>query len=243
MIAKLLRAVIQVLASLIVFLGLYIPLFYLVFGIILLAATDFSFGGMGADQVMYYIGLALCCVAAVIIAVRNAIVRPISHVFQPLREYREEVSGARPSERDHREYEERYGEERYSRDERDRSVYQRRADYREEPYGRRNEYYADRYEEDNRYADPLRDPYDRNEEGGREPSRYEERATRYPYDRRDREYGGQERMREPEPERPLIYYSRRRPGVLVKEYNDRFELFQESADGERRYIGTEYKDE
>ena len=40
----------------------------------------------------------------------------------------------------------------------------------------------------------------------------------------------------------MIYYSKRRPGILVNEYSDRFELYDES-DGTRRFIGTEYKDE
>ena len=95
LIFKLLAVIVRVLASLIVFFGLYIPLFYGVFGIILLVATDFTFGGTGTDQVLYYVGFGLCCVASVIISVRNLIVRPLSAVFAPLAEYREEVKRAR----------------------------------------------------------------------------------------------------------------------------------------------------
>ena len=69
LIFKLLAVIVRVLASLIVFFGLYIPLFYGVFGIILLVATDFTFGGTGTDQVLYYVGFGLCCVASVIISV------------------------------------------------------------------------------------------------------------------------------------------------------------------------------
>ena len=43
-------------------------------------------------------------------------------------------------------------------------------------------------------------------------------------------------------ERPLVYYSQRRPGVLVEEYSDRFELYREDASG-RTHIGTEYKED
>ena len=82
---KLLKSVIQVLSSLIVFLGLYIPLFYVFFGLILLATTDFTFGGTGTDQMLYYIGLGLCCVASAIITIRNLLIRPISSVFAAFR--------------------------------------------------------------------------------------------------------------------------------------------------------------
>ena len=68
---------------------------------------------------------------------------------------------------------------------------------------------------------------------------------RQEYPTEPRSFGGRDGYEEgypSPPERPLIYYSQRRPGVLVKEYSDRFELFREDADG-RHYIGTEYKDE
>ncbi len=229
LIFKLLAVIVKVLASLIVFFGLYIPLFYGVFGIVLLATTEFSFGGAGTDQILYYVGFGLCCVASVIISIRNLIVRPLSAVFAPLTEYREEVRRARQGMRQDRDGEQ--GDPRAYRDYRD-----------EEGYGRPSygEPYPQRYQEDRR-------PYD----GGYRPHApyYEAPRSSYErpdYPREDRPQGGFAPYREenyaPAPERPLIYYSKRRPGVLVKEYSDRFELFEE-ADGSRRYIGTEYKDE
>ncbi|MBP5404999.1 MAG: hypothetical protein J6Y74_03530 [Clostridia bacterium] len=228
-----LKIVVEVLTSLVMFLGLYIPLFYVLFGLILLAATDFTFGGMGVNQILYYIGLALSCVAAVIISVRNLLVRPFSGVFKALRG---------PSK------------DRYDDEDGDRRP---RRGYDDEDE-RRGEY------GDRRRMDPYREgrPYDRGDFSPRDPYReddgmdpYEEDGFSAPYG--ERAYEGGRYPREPrgygrgdlgypmpasEGERPLVYYSKRRPGVLVKEYSDRFELFREDASG-RTYIGTEYKED
>ncbi len=239
LIFKLLAVIVKVLASLIVFFGLYIPLFYGVFGIILLVATDFTFGGTGTDQVLYYVGFGLCCVASVIISVRNLIVRPLSAVFAPLAEYREEVKRARhgirkdgdeeeatpQAYRDPRGYDPRYGGQGgyapYGEQYPDR--------YAGQPYGDGYRPHAPYYEDPRSYEQPPAYRREERPQGGYMPYREDD-------------YGRNSRPYAPIPERPLIYYSKRRPGVLVKEYSDRFELFEE-ADGTRRYIGTEYKDE
>ena len=215
LIGKVLWTAIQVLASIIMFLGLYIPLFYLVFGLILLAATDFTFGGMGTDQILYYIGLGLCCVAAIIITVRNLLIRPFSSVFKALRPEKDP------------QYDDDGEEERPSRGERaDRRRYGYDDPYYDEPTRDPREGYG---------ARPyVREPYPPRREDPYEPSptegTYRPRPSYVP---------------EPpisEAERPLVYYSRRRPGILVKEYSDRFELYREDASG-RTYIGTEYKED
>ena len=202
-----LKVVVEVLTSLVMFLGLYIPLFYLLFGLILLAATDFTFGGTGVNQILYYIGLALSCAAAVIISVRNLLVRPFSGIF----------SAFKRSSKDR--YDDEDGDRRPRRGYDDED--ERRGDYGD---GRR------------------RDPYARS---GR-PSPYGERAYEGGgYSRDSRDYSRDD-LGYPLPaeggERPVVYYSKRRPGVLVKEYSDRFELFREDASG-RTYIGTEYKED
>ncbi len=247
---KLLAVIVKVLASLIIFFGLYIPLFYGVFGIILLATTEFTFGGAGTDQVLYYIGFGLCCVASVIISIRNLIVRPLSTVFAPFVEYRDEVRKARDGmrkrdgeegsdgPRDPRAYDPRYGQGyppygEYPQQYTDRQPYDASSQYR--PHA---PYYEDAPRGGNPYEAP-RPPYDRQWAEPRAPYYGDDRAepqTSYP------DYGRDPRAYVPAPERPLIYYSKRRPGVLVKEYSDRFELFEDD-NGEMRYIGTEYKDE
>ena len=248
LIFKLLAVIVKVLASLIIFFGLYIPLFYGVFGIVLLATTEFTFGGAGTDQVLYYIGMGLCCVASVIISIRNLIVRPLSAVFAPFVEYRDEVRKARDGmrkrdgeegsdgPRDPRAYDPRYGQGyppygEYPQQYTDRQPYDASSQYR--PHA---PYYEDAPRGGNPYEAP-RSPYDYRPGPG--SSYYEEgrQDAQPPY-----AGYGRERAYVPAPERPLIYYSKRRPGVLVKEYSDRFELF-EDEDGTPRYIGTEYKDE
>ena len=256
---KLIWAIVKVLAALIIFFGLYIPLFYVVFGLILLATTDFTLGGMGTDQVLYYIGLGLCCVASIFISIRNFIIRPLSAVFAPFFEYRDDVKKAKDKisgkkeeadeENDRRDppyrdrgYDPYYGRDAYPpRYPNDYAPYydDRRVPYREDPqapyYGQSD----DRYYQGNAYR--------RSDYGERTSAPYDDLRAREDYSAYGGGYGrsdysGRSGMRPPMPERPLIYYSKRRPGVLVKEYSDRFELFEESEEG-GRYIGTEYKDE
>jgi len=229
---KFLKKIVQLLTSLIIFLGLYIPLFYLLFGVILLATTPFTFGGTGTDQILYYIGFGLSCVASVIIAIRNLLVRPFSSVFSGLRrnsrdryddEYEEE---SRSSRRRGREYDD--GEEEY-----DSRRGNRRRQYQE---------YEDDEYEDRRMRRGYRDPEE--DEDGDYSYRRERRGNRHGQRPAYADgYGSDRRLyADEEPERPLVYYSRRRPGILVKEYSDRFELFSEDASGQR-YVGTEYKED
>ena len=224
-----LKVVVEVLTSLVMFLGLYIPLFYVLFGLILLAATDFTFGGTGVNQILYYIGLALSCIAAVIISVRNLLVRPFSGIFEALRG---------PSK-------DRYDDE--DGDRRPRRGYddedERRGDYGD---GRRRDPYYEGYD---RGSFSPRDPYSEASDpydGSERPSPYGERSYKSGgYSRDPRDYSRSDLgypLPAEEGERPVVYYSKRRPGVLVKEYSDRFELFREDASG-RTYIGTEYKED
>ena len=228
---KLLKSVIQVLSSLIVFLGLYIPLFYVFFGLILLATTDFTFGGTGTDQMLYYIGLGLCCVASAIITIRNLLIRPISSVFAAFRK-----EDAPTRSRAYRDRDDEY-------DRRRRYAFEDEGTQRAE-YRRRDGACFYREEDDFAYDGPS----------SRDRSSYQQRNERFSDDRNDDHAPVRERYSAPADvhypesgsnfgvERPLIYYSKRRPGVLVKEYSDRFELFSEDRDG-RRYLGTEYKED
>ncbi len=226
-----LKVVVEVLTSLVMFLGLYIPLFYLLFGLILLAATDFTFGGTGVNQILYYIGLALSCAAAVIISVRNLLVRPFSGIF----------SAFKRSSKDR--YDDEDGDRRPRRGYDDED--ERRGDYgdgrRRDPYYEARPYDGGGFSPRDPYAEPS-DPYARS---GR-PSPYGERAYEGGgYSRDSRDYSRDDLgypLPAEEGERPVVYYSKRRPGVLVKEYSDRFELFREDASG-RTYIGTEYKED
>lgn len=291
-VAKIIKVLITVLTNVIIFFGLYIPLFYGLFGVLLLALTDFTLGGTGTNQILYYIGLGLCFFASVIITVRTVFVRPISAIFEPLinliRDFRDRKAARRAEKEGYDEDLDPSDE--YAPDRRDR--YRDEDPYEREPlrYARGREYpaYEDRYAgyapRDAYAPAPSRDPYaaPRDEYDSmrdvyrqtapqddyyrdvpaygeqRDPARttYEPapEADRrgYPDDRApyDRAPYGESRYprfgirppREPEAERPLIYYSRRRPGILVEEYSDRFDLYREDVNG-RVFVGREYKGE
>ncbi len=243
---KLLAVVVKVLASLIIFFGLYIPLFYGVFGIVLLATTEFTFGGVGTDQILYYIGLGLSCIAAVIISIRNLIIRPLSSVFAPFLEYRDELKKSREKDEKDEKEEEKPQQQPYDPRGYDPYYYGQNGYY--PPYGGSP---ASGNPYDPSYGAPR--PHAPYYQGEAQPTDNYAPRPLYGYGQSPAPYyGGQEPPHEnqngnggvypPVPERPLIYYSKRRPGILVKEYSDRFELFEET-DGTRRYVGTEYKDE
>lgn len=274
LIFKLIWVIVKILAALFIFFGLYIPLFYGVFGIALLAATDFVLGVLGTDQVLYFLGFGLSCLAAVIISIRNLIVRPISAIFAPFLEYRDDIKKAK-EELSGKKEEEQNAQQQNAVGQNNPAYlnqqpypgygqpdYMRNA-YPQQPYSYGYpSYYNDPrapYPEADPYAGGYANNYSGNPTGNNAP--YYPQMTPHPPYYSDRNapqqdpYAGRpgqpaypdpasapSSVRAPMPERPLIYYSKRRPGVLVKEYTDRFELFEESEEG-RRYIGTEYKDE
>lgn len=269
---KLLWVIVKILATLFLFFGLYIPLFYAVFGIVLLATTDFTLGVVGTDQILYYIGLGLCGVASVIISIRNLIVRPFSSIFAPFLEYRDAVKKEREKFDKNKDGEKEKPEAQPVEPYYGQGGY---PPYSGQPYPPQYPSpYPPQYPQN---AQPYpyqsyapRQPYDyagHTESAPRQP--YYGQGGYPPFGEQGNDYppylGGTPAQQEnavrpapspypqsypptnnagfvPAPERPLIYYSKRRPGILVKEYSDRFELYDES-DGTRRYIGTEYKDE
>ena len=276
--AKLLKILITLLTEIVIFFGLYIPLFYLLFGLILLATTTFTLGGSGTNQIIYYVGLGASCLASAIISIRNLFVKPLSALFAPLvaffrksrekkEDRRDEFDGDYPEEeglgfRDDR-LRDRYGYDRYDVDPRDRygaPVYEERAGYDDSydrartipaysPYGGyeraypRDPYYSrsERPERVDPYGEPAPVDYPSSERYADRASTPRQNIATSPYADETSRFDAPS-PRVPESERPLIYYSERRPGILVMEYSDRFELYREDQSG-RVYVGTEYKDE
>ena len=68
-------------AKFIAYFGLYIPLVYLIYGGILWLSLDFNPFGGGVDGNLYVFGFALCFVCALIISVRNLIIKPFKRHF------------------------------------------------------------------------------------------------------------------------------------------------------------------
>ena len=129
--------------KLIYYLGLYFPILYALYGVVLYFAFDFNPFVLDVNGKLFMFGFALSCLAMIIKAVKNLIIKP----------YRKHVKGT--------------------------SVV---------------------------------------------------------------EYGSDEKLSKHAPEAPTIYKSKVNPGIIVYEYNNRYDLYEEYEDG-LRLVDTEYKEQ
>ena len=72
--------IVRVTANVLVYFGLYVPFFYLLWGAVLSILGAFSFAVLSVNAILFYIGLALCMGVAVCIFVRNYGRKPVSTV-------------------------------------------------------------------------------------------------------------------------------------------------------------------
>lgn len=72
---------IKFIANVMVFFGLYIPFFYLIWGEILLLFTDFHISPYNTDLGLYLFGLVLSLFCSVIISIRTIIIKPFKALF------------------------------------------------------------------------------------------------------------------------------------------------------------------
>jgi len=72
---------VKLIANIMVFFGLYMPFFYLIYGEMLLLFTDFTIETYTPELGLYIFGLVLCCFCSVIITIRNLIVKPVKAIF------------------------------------------------------------------------------------------------------------------------------------------------------------------
>lgn len=77
----LLKIIISILADFFIFFGLYVPGFYILFGALLSHFTEFSLTTPSTDLNLFLVGLGLAVLCAVMITVRNLIIRPFKIVF------------------------------------------------------------------------------------------------------------------------------------------------------------------
>lgn len=78
----LLKAIIILLGKILVFFGLYIPGVYLLLGAVLTKFNVFSFSALDTRLNLFVLGLILCTICALIIAIRNLIVKPFATVLK-----------------------------------------------------------------------------------------------------------------------------------------------------------------
>ncbi len=76
-----LKFIVTILGEIIVFFGLYVPIVYAILGAILARFTTFSLTEPSTDLNLFFLGLGLCGVCAIIITIRNFVIRPFKTVF------------------------------------------------------------------------------------------------------------------------------------------------------------------
>lgn len=97
----LLKAIVIILGDILIFFGLYIPGLYLLFGATLSRYLDFSMINPGTDRTLFFVGLGLCLVCAVIITIRNLIIKPFKTVFGNFKDKaKKEIVESRPKLKD-----------------------------------------------------------------------------------------------------------------------------------------------
>ena len=87
--------VLRGLGTILSFFGLYVPVIYLLFGLVLNIAFKFNPFGGDVNGKLYVLGLVECLICTVIICVRNLVARPIQSVFAFLKGHSSGRSGGR----------------------------------------------------------------------------------------------------------------------------------------------------
>ncbi|NCA66912.1 MAG: hypothetical protein EOM87_02485 [Clostridia bacterium] len=72
---------VKTISNVIVFLGLYIPLFYSVFALIIYSMFSLDFNTLNLELILLLSGLGLSFLCSAIIAIRNLIVKPFKSIF------------------------------------------------------------------------------------------------------------------------------------------------------------------
>lgn len=75
---------IRFLSTIMLYFGLYVPFFYLLYGLIIKLTLNLMLFDLSVNSQLYLLGLLLCLIAAVIITVRNIVLAPIKSVLRRL---------------------------------------------------------------------------------------------------------------------------------------------------------------
>jgi hypothetical protein len=227
------KGILKIVYKLLVFFGLWIPVVYVIFGAILHRFTGFNPFGFSLYGTIYLSGFVAAVVCCIIIAVKNAVVKPARSVYEG---YKNPIWKKPPAaQKDEEEAELKARWESYKDAKRlspppiDDFSPSRRPSV---PPPKRPEYLFD----------------DRDFFPEEQRAEKTEQALSY-YDWLPRN-GGLEKSPIQSPPRvfsapvyetPEVYFSKLEPNLLVHEYGDRFELFTVSKDGGRRQVKIEYK--
>lgn len=73
---------IRFISAVLLFFGLYLPFFYLIYGLLLYLLTEFRPFDLSADSQLYILGLVLTVIGSVIISVRHLILEPLTSLVE-----------------------------------------------------------------------------------------------------------------------------------------------------------------
>ena len=197
------------------FTGLWIPLLYALFGLILYWSLGFDPIRLDVWGTLYLCGMIACVLACAVILIKNVVVRPVKSV---IRGYKNPVW-------------------RRGRDVKSETVASYKTDKRYSP----PELSDFRPERDStvEYLAPVVDFAEKNDLETRR-AQYSLYPDWLPKIQDEAPQSRPVMVSSDGKETPKTYYSKLDPKVLVYEYEDRFELYRESG-GQRIQIGVEFK--
>lgn len=79
---KFLGYVVRFLSTIMLYFGLYVPFFYLLYGLIIHLTLGVALFDFSTNSQLYLLGLLLCLVSSVIISVRNIILTPLKSALK-----------------------------------------------------------------------------------------------------------------------------------------------------------------
>jgi hypothetical protein len=221
----------RILAKILVLFGLWIPLIYAIFGVILYYIFHFNPFDFSLYSTLYLSGAAACIVSCLIISIRNIVIRPARSVYDgykhPLWE-RNREKNIEQEDAEFAEYVVKKKSETLAPEEID--------DFSTKKYRKKRvDYLAPTDDFAIKGSEPISDNFDISPNDRRF-------AYNVNFDDNNR-YFNQESMlpAKIKAEKPQVYFSKLEPALLVHEYSDRFELFR--IDNHRSILDrVEYKE-
>ena len=196
--------------------GLWIPLLYVLFGLILYWTLGFDPIQLDVWGTLYLCGMIACVLACAVILVRNVIVRPVKSI---VRGYKNPV----------------WRKKKY-----DVPTESVRADKLDKTYSPPPiSDYAEQKDSTVEYLAPIEDFVDKNDEELRR-AQYSLYKDWLPKIEEIEAQNNPKMVSVETKDAPKVYHSALQPDVIVHEYSDRFELYKERG-GELVQIGVEFK--
>lgn len=90
---------VKIVARIIVYFGLYVPFFYFLTGTVLVSLGYFRFDVIDIDSILFYVGLSMCVLCAVVLTVRSASRNRISCVVEGSKEHIKNARRAIPTKK------------------------------------------------------------------------------------------------------------------------------------------------